>query len=273
MIAALARASAVFEAPEFLVAARAAFAFVWKNLRDERGRIAHSWREGRTGASGMLDDYAALARAALALFESTGEPPYLEAATSCARDAEARFGAPDGALFLTAEDARDAPAIRPRIAHDGATPSGVGLIAEVFARLHHLTDEPGWRDSAERLIRAFTGAGPQELAQSPLLLAAADFLERGGCVVVEGPLADPLARDLARTALAAPDPALTVLRLDRALWPDGAPGGRPPPPAAPAAMMCRGQACGLPATTVEELLRELGGGAGGHASASSRDER
>jgi uncharacterized protein len=257
MISALARAAAVFAAPEFLEAARAAFAFVWNRLRDARGRLAHSWRADRVGASGMLDDYAALARAALALFEATGEPVYLDAATSAAREAQALFGAADGALYLTAEDASDAPAIRPRIAHDGATPSGVGLIAEVFARLYHLTDEAAWRESAERLIRAFAGAGPQELAQSPLLLAAADMLERGGCVAVEGPLEDPLARALAHVALAAPDPALTVLRLDRTLWPSGAPGGRPAPPSPPAAMLCRGQTCGLPARTVEALRAEL----------------
>ena len=258
MISALARASAVFAAPEFLEAARAAFAFVERRLRDARGRLAHSWRADRIGASGMLDDYAAIARAAIDLFEATGEPAYLATATSTAREAQASFGAADGALYLTAEDAGDGPAVRPRIADDGATPSGVGLMAEVYVRLYHLTDEAFWRESAERLIRAFAGAGPQELLQSPLLLAAADMLERGGCVAVEGPLDDPLAQALAQTALAAPDPALMVLRLDRALWPEGAPGGRPAPPTTPAAMVCRGQTCGLPATTVEGLRDELG---------------
>jgi uncharacterized protein YyaL (SSP411 family) len=257
MISALARASVVFAAPQFLDAARAAFAFVWNNLSDIEGRLAHSWRAGRVGAAGMLDDYAALARAALALFETTGEPGYLEAARAGALEAQALFGAPDGGLFMTAADASDGPAIRPRVAHDGATPSGVGLMAEVFARLYHLTDEPVWRESAARLIRAFAGAGPQELAQSPLLLAAADFLERGGCVVVEGPLDDPLAQALAQAALGAPDPTLCVLRLDRALWPAGPPGDRPAPPNVPAALLCKGNACGLPVTTVEALREEL----------------
>ena len=80
------------------------------------------------------------------------------------------------------------------------------------------------------------------------------MLERGGCVVVEGPLDDPLAQALA-TALAAPDPAICVLRLDRALWPNGAPGGRPAPPMTPAAMVCRGQTCGLPVRDMEALRR------------------
>ena len=141
-------------------------------------------------------------------------PPLVSGAT-----VDAIWSAPDGALFLTASDSPDAPSVRARIAHDGATPSGVGLMAEVYARLHHLTDAAEWREAAERLIRAFTGVAPVALAQSPLLLAAADMRERGGCVVVEGPLDDPRAMALAAAALAAPDPALTVLRLDRAVWP------------------------------------------------------
>jgi hypothetical protein len=255
-IAALARAAAAFAAPEFLDAARAAFAFVAGTLRDEEGRLVHSWRAGRVGAAGMLDDYAAMARAALALFEATGEPEYLAAATDWAEAAQERFGDEDGGFFLTARDATDALVVRPRSAHDGATPSGASLIAEVFVRLHLITDEPRWREAAERLVRA--GSGERDaLALNPLLLAAADMLARGGCAAIEGPLDDPLAQALAQAALRAPDPALVVLRLDRARWPRGAPGGRPAPPAIPAAMLCRGRTCGLPATNVEDWRREL----------------
>jgi len=78
-------------------------------------------------------------------------------------------------------------------------------------------------------------------------------LERGGSVVVEGPLDDPLARDLAAVALRAPDPSLTVSRLDRRLWPAGPPRGDLPPVSAPSAMLCQGQTCGLPVTTPETL--------------------
>ena len=257
-IAALARGAAVFEAPEFLAAARAAFAFVAETLRDGEGRLVHAWRAGRSGAAGMLDDYAAMARAALSLFEVTGEPEYLAAATRWAEAAQEKFGAEDGGFYLTARDAADGLILRPRPGHDGVTPSGASLMAEVFARLHHLTDDPVWREAAERLIRAASGAR-EALAQNPLLLAAADFLQRGGCVVVEGPLADPLAQALAHAALAAPDPAICVLRLDRALWPQGAPGGRPALPQTPAAMVCRGQTCGLPVSDVEGLRGELRG--------------
>ena len=68
------------------------------------------------------------------------------------------FGDGAGGFYLTAKDAADVPGARPRQTHDGATPSGVGLLAETFVRLWHLTDEPRWREAAEGLIRAVSGA-------------------------------------------------------------------------------------------------------------------
>jgi uncharacterized protein YyaL (SSP411 family) len=146
------------------------------------------------------------------------------------------------------------PAARPRHAHDGATPSGIGLIGEVFARLYHLTGEARWRRDGDRLIAAF--AGPRDaLAQSPLLLAAADFMERAAVVVVAGEPNDPRAKALASVALASPDPATCVLRTsDGADWPALSPAhGRAPLAGAPAAYLCRRSVCSLPATAADAL--------------------
>ena len=231
-VAALVRASAVFGEPAWLKSARAAFDFVFAKLRGADGRLLHAWREERPGARALLDDYASMARAALALFEASGEPRDLEAARRLASEALDLFGDGAGGFYLTAKDAADVPGARPRQTHDGATPSGVGLLAETFVRLWHLTDEPRWRDAAEGLIRAVSGA-PEGLGGSPLTLMSADMLERGGSVVIDGPLDDPAAQALAAVALRAPDPSLTVLRLDRGLWPNGPPRAdlpRKPPP-------------------------------------------
>ena len=251
-IAALARASAAFGQPEWLATARSAFAFVMATLRGADGRLLHAWRDGRAGARGMLDDYASMARAALLLFEATGEPGDLDTARSLASEAIDLFGDGAGGVYLTAADAADVPGARPRHAHDGATPSGVGLLMEVFARLWHLTDEARWREAAEGLVNAFSGA-PEGIGGSPLLLMGADMLMRGGAIVIDGPLDHPAARALATIALRAPDPSLTVLRLDRGLWPNGLPRDDLPRPAEPAAMLCQGQTCSLPVATPEAL--------------------
>ena len=88
--------------------------------------------------------------------------------------------------------------------------------------------------------------------------------ERGGCVVIDGPLEDPVAIELATVARRAPDPSLTVFRLDRRLWPIGPPRGDLPRAASPVAMLCQGQSCSLPVATpeaLEALLRERAAGA------------
>jgi uncharacterized protein len=256
MIPALARASVVFRAPAMLAAAEAAFAFVNERLRDASGRLAHAWRQGRVGAAGLLDDFASMARAALSLFEATGERAFLARAVSLVEKARDLFGDGEGGYYLTARDAADVPGARPRQAQDGATPSGVGLIAEVLARLHHLTGEARWRTDCENLVRAYSG-DRERLAHAPLLLAAADFLDRGAVIVVAGEFAEPGAIALAETALASPDPATCVLRTrDGADWPEGSPGfGRAPLAAKPAAYLCRGSICSLPVTTPEDLRR------------------
>jgi uncharacterized protein YyaL (SSP411 family) len=124
-------------------------------------------------------------------------------------------------------------------------------------RLYYLTDGGEWRAAAERLIGAFAGGDPREVTQSPLLLVAWDFLQRGGCVAVEGDPADPRFGALAAAARRAADPAIAVLPLDRAAWPDGVPGGRTAPPQTPAAMLCRGQVCSLPERDPKALSAAL----------------
>ena len=257
MIAALARFHSFAFAPSCLAAARRAFAFIDETLRDDMGRLVHAWRAGRVGAAGMLDDHAAMARAALALFEATGERAYLSRAVALVEESQDIFGADDGSLFITARDAADVPTARPRHAHDGATPSGIGLIAEVFARLYHLIGDARWRRDGERLIAAFASSR-DALAQSPLLLAAADFMERAAVVVVAGDANDERAKALASVALASPHPATCVLRTSNgADWPERSPGhGRAPVNGAPAAYLCRGSVCSLPVTT-RDALRDL----------------
>jgi len=263
-IAALARASAVFGEPKWFDDARRAYYFILRVLRSDDDGLLHAWRAARPGARALLDDYASMARAALALFEGSGYPDELETARRLAQEALDRFGDGEGGVYLTAADAADVPGARPRHAHDGATPSGVGLLLEVFARLWHLTGEPRWREAADGLTRAFSGA-PEGIGGSPLLLMGADWLERGGSVVVDGRLDDPLAQALAMAARRAPDPSLTVLRLDRRIWPNGPPRGGLPRSASPVAMLCHGQTCSLPAATPEALAALIGERAAGQA--------
>ena len=79
MIAALANASLMLDEPSWLDMAERAFDFVARTMT--RGdRLGHSWREGQLKFPGLASDFAAMIRAALALYEATGRQDYLDQA-------------------------------------------------------------------------------------------------------------------------------------------------------------------------------------------------
>ena len=252
-IAALARASVVFHHPEWLARAAQAHDFILAEMAEPDGRVQHAWRLGRVTAAGLLDDQAAMARASLALFEATGDARRLDQALRLAEATQA-FADGHGGYYTTAVDATDVPIARPRTAADNATPAGNGVLAEVFARLWHLTGDAKWRERAEALLRAFTG-NPDQFAAMPTLLAAADTLEEAATVVISGAPSDPLAS----VALAAPDPATVVLRAhDLAQLPPQHPAfGKPAATQGAVAYVCRRQVCGLPVSDAAALAASL----------------
>jgi uncharacterized protein YyaL (SSP411 family) len=257
LVAALARASAVFDQPGWLALAERTFDFIVDKMSAPDGRINHAYRDGKISAAGLIEDQAGMIRAALALYEATAEPNYLARAARILAAAEQKFGDGGGAFFTAAADADDLPAgegFRTRNAADGPAPSGIGLMAENYARLYHLTGDGAYRAKAEAVLAAY-GGRREMLAASPVLLAAADTLENAACVVITGPDGP-----LYRAALAAADPAVVVLRVaDGADLPVGHPAhGKGSE--GPAAFVCRGGVCALPVTEVagmRGLLRRI----------------
>jgi uncharacterized protein YyaL (SSP411 family) len=251
-IAALARGAAVFGQPGWLDRACEAFDFIIANMTDSRGGVAHAWRLGRVTAAGMIDDQAAMARAALALHEATGHPAYLAASVRLADAAQSAFSDGQGGFFTTAVDAADVPLTRPRTAADNVTPAGNGVMAEVLARLYHLTGDTVWRSRAEAVLTAFSGR-PDQLSSMPTLLAAADILEEAASVVVAR---DHLASPLLDAALRSPDPAVVVVHAGGEALPPSHPAyGKTT--AGPVAYVCRRKVCGLPIGRPEMLARAL----------------
>ncbi|MEA2732381.1 MAG: uncharacterized protein QOF70_6856 [Acetobacteraceae bacterium] len=255
-IAALVRSATVFDQPAWLARAREAFDFILTHMTAAHGGIEHAWRLGRVTAPGLIEDQAAMARAALALYEATSEPTFLATAERLANAAQAAFADGHGGFFSTAADASDVPLTRPRTAADNATPAGNGIMAEVLARLFHLTGEPHWRTRADAVLSAFAGQ-PEQLAGMPTLLAAADFLAEAASVVIVGKPA--AAAPLLRTALSAADPAVVVLRApETAVLPPGHPAfGKTAGPHEAVAYVCRRNVCGLPIADPSDLSQAL----------------
>jgi uncharacterized protein YyaL (SSP411 family) len=259
MIAALANAAAVFDRPDWRAAAERAFDAVWSTMRGADGRLFHSWRNGVAKHRGTLDDHANMARAALALFETVGEPKHLEAALALADVLDGHFRDADaGGYFFTAADAADV-IVRRKDAQDNAVPSGNGTMIGVLARLWSLTGEARYRARAEEIVAAFAGEVERNFFPLMTLMNSAELLQRLVEIVIVGPPGDPATRALVRAVhdRSLPDKVLRLMPPDVAL-PAGHPAaGKGMVDGRPAAYVCRDMACAAPATTANELATRL----------------
>jgi uncharacterized protein YyaL (SSP411 family) len=259
MIAALTKAAFVFERADWLAAARKAFeAVVLHMTRSEANRevrLHHSLRLGRLQPDAMLDDYAQMSRAAIALYEATGEVSFLHKAEAWMETAHRHYHDPTGGYFFTADDAPTL-IVRTKSAMDNAYPSGNAAMAESWARLFHITGNDAYRAQAETTVTAFTGEIGRQFPSMGALLNAWEVLANAVCVTVIGaPGAD---RDaLLREAARAGDPNLVIVH--RAPD-DKLPEGYPPVKPGPAqAIVCRGQSCSLPIAEAAALRKALDG--------------
>ncbi|MFZ5833494.1 MAG: thioredoxin domain-containing protein [Planctomycetota bacterium] len=180
MIDAMARAGHELGEPRFSRAATEAAEFVDTALRDERGRLRHCWREGRTRGGALLDDYGSLAGAMVTLYETLGDRRWLDCAVGMAEEIQARFSAPEGAFYYTPEDHE--PLISRKIDMiDSSVPSGNGLAAMLFVRLARLPDGERFAEPARRTLALLADVMRQvPTGTGQLLLALDGYLEPVG---------------------------------------------------------------------------------------------
>ncbi|MEK9672105.1 MAG: thioredoxin domain-containing protein [Rhodospirillaceae bacterium] len=255
-VAAMVHAGAVFDRPDWIEAAEGVFAVVNDNL-GEAGRLLHSWCADRAAHPAVLEDYANMARAALALNQATGHAPYLATAAAWVDILNTHYwDDANGGYFMSADDTLDV-LTRSKTVHDNATPAGNGTMIEVLARLYHLTGDTAYRNRADKLIAALTPKEAHAIAHQPTFLSGFEILERAVQVVIAGK--GDGAASLADAALRSGHPRLVLMRApDPASLPDGHPAkGKAAPGGAPAAFICVGQTCSLPIADAETVLTEI----------------
>jgi uncharacterized protein YyaL (SSP411 family) len=191
MIRAMARAGQLLDEPRYVSAAVRAARFVLARLRDGDGRLLHAWRNGKARIPAFVDDYAFLVRGLLALHEVTGERSWLIHAERLAAEAERRLGAAAGGYYL-AEEAPDL-LVRPKIASDGAIPSGNGIMLLNLLRLAERTGIQEYRQRAELGLRGFTDNLQRNPRASPVLALA--LLEARDAMATDEPAPSLVVRD------------------------------------------------------------------------------
>ena len=176
-----------------------------------------SYRAGKRGAHGFLDDYAFSAFAQLALYEATYRRAYLERAERlCERMFRDFADAEHGGFYLYGQD-DERLILRPKETYDGALPSGNAVLAYVLVRLHLLTGEERFSGQARRQLDFLAGAAERAPAGYCMFLTAlSDFLEPPETVKVVPAPGDALEDLPCRVPLSA---AVTVLEQPTAAHP------------------------------------------------------
>ena len=245
MMAALVNAGVILDRPGWLTLAARAFAFVAQQMVQNQ-RLGHSWRAGKLRFPGLASDFAAMIRAALALYEATGERAYLERALAWQGAFDVHYADPDtGGYYLSADDADDL-LLRPHSTQDDATPNPNAVAAGNLVRLAVLSGDDRWRAQADRLIEGILSTAERNLFGHVALLNALDLRLCGAEIVVTGPDADRLAQ----AALKLPFLDRIVLRAGSAAE---LPAAHPAQDkikasAGNAAFVCVGERCSLPVT-------------------------
>jgi uncharacterized protein YyaL (SSP411 family) len=261
MIAALADAGAALGRPEYIDAASACARFIWESMRDSKGRLRRSWKEGDARLNAYLEDHAFLVEALLRVYEATLEVRWFDAARETADSMIEHFADDERGGFFTTSDDHEELIARRKDVGDHPIPSGNSSAAYGLLRLAALTGERDYEERAVGTMRLFAPAAARHPDAFGHLLQSIDFhlspvREVALVAPANGGGSAPL-DDLARVVRSAHRPHVVLA---------GGPEGserpellreRPAVEGKPAAYVCEHFACKAPVTEPKELEAAL----------------
>ena len=224
------------------------------------GRLLHSSRAGRARHPASVDDYANLCRAAIALYEATGDETFLSQARDWIAVLDRYYwDEAEGGYFFAAKDTEGLIA-RAKTAADSAVPAGNGTLVGVLTRLAILTGEEAYSRRAEAIVGTFSGEVARNFFPLATLLNNVELLEKPLQIVIVRERNDPLFQSLLRAVYNVSLPNRVVLTLPPgASLPASHPAhGKGLVDGKPAAYICDGPICSLPISDPDSLLETLG---------------
>jgi uncharacterized protein len=254
MIAALVNAGIILGEMDWLAMAKRAFDFIAQTMT-KGDRLGHSWRDGKLLLPGLASDFAAMIRAALALYEATGEHFYVERAIAWQSAFDAHYtNADTGGYYLSADDATDL-LLRPHSTQDDATPNPNAVAAQNLVRLAVLAGDDKWRVKADRLFESILSTADRNLFGHVALLNALDLRLRTTEIVATGNAAEYFAH----AALKLPYLDRIVLRAPNTSdLPDSHPAQEKLKATMESAVfVCVGERCSLPVSSPDAITEAV----------------
>ena len=258
LVDALVPAAVVFDHPEWLALATETAEYLWQ-AHWQGGRLRRTSRDGRVGeAAAILEDYAALALAAVRLAAVHAESAWLGRAEQLLDVIMEQFDDPAGGFFDTAADAEQLYA-RPQDPTDNATPSGLSAAVHALRLMAALTGEDRYSARADRAAMSASELVRRAPRFAGWLLADAISQTSGGTPVEVAVVGrDDAARaELVRLAhqlapagsiivAGIPDQPGLALLADRPMINDQ-----------PTAYVCRHFVCRIPVNSADDLAIQL----------------
>ena len=176
MIAALCRLYRCSRDHRYLEAAKKAQGFIENSLFSQ-DTLYVSFRDGKLGKHGFLDDYASYIFALLSLYDATLEETFLCRAMQLTRETVTQYyDSEHGGFYLSGRD-NETLLFRPKECYDGALPSGNSLIAYVLVCLNALLPDYSTENILNKQLAYMAGEAEQYPAGfSMFLMALSDFL-------------------------------------------------------------------------------------------------
>ena len=237
VISGLARAYAVLKEQSYLDLATNAAQFMLQNQWLE-GRFQRLNYDGVATVPAQSEDYALFIKALLDLQAACpSELQWLKHAIKIQGEFdELLWSIEMGGYYNNSTDAGKDLLVRERSYMDNATPAANGVAIANLVRLSLLTDNLEYLDRAEQGLQAFSSVMEKSPTACPSLFTALDWFLHGTSVKTSLEQIEKLSSNYLPT---------TVFRVETDL------------PSNAIALVCQGSSCFEPATTTEQVLRQI----------------
>ncbi len=264
-IGAFAEAGRAFDEPPYVQEAVRCAEFVLTHLRDDRGRLLRSWRNGTAGRPGFADDHAIMAAACLTLYETTFELRWFEEAVTLADELLRLFHDENEAASSKRVPTQRNSCFARRSSTTTRRRRGTRWPRRSLLRLSSFTGDAAYERaglSALRLIRDAMSGAPTGFGQA--LCALDRYLGPSNEVAIVG---DPAAADTLALAAVVTNEAYRPNIVLAVAAPGDARAARTVPvlrdrdtrDGLATAYVCERFTCKLPVTDVGALREQLGG--------------
>ena len=153
MINGLVDAYRVFKEDKFLDAANLCAEFILENMQKSDGGLHHSHKDGISKINGYLEDYSAVIKALLNLYENTLNEKWLNTADNLMKYSYENFYNPETKMFFFTSKLDDKLISRTVEFRDNVIPSSNSIMANNLFKLSHYYDNSKYLNTSLSMVK------------------------------------------------------------------------------------------------------------------------